>query len=195
MAAVDPQDNEDIRTVLAGDPAAFQGLLSRHGQAVHDLARRILRDAHEAEDATQQVFLNAFKALARFDPQRPFRHWILRITTNWCRNRLARKRVRRHLLEPVGGDEERMPDPEAPPLDTQDPLVRARLEEALGELPEKYRTVMVLRYVHDLPLVDIASITETSMATLKTHLHRGRARLRALLEPPETDAATDGMEN
>ncbi len=82
MAEVDARDVEDVERALAGDPQAYRGLFERHGKRVHDVARRMLRDAGAAEDVTQQAFLNAWKALERFDTARPFRHWILRIATN-----------------------------------------------------------------------------------------------------------------
>jgi RNA polymerase sigma-70 factor, ECF subfamily len=191
----DAQDAEDIRRVLAGDPAAFAGLIARHGRRVHDLARRMLRDAHEAEDVAQQAFLNAFRALARFDLARPFRHWLMRITSNLCRNRIAARQVRAHELAPTGGPEH-PPDP----ADGRGPAPRAlprgddRIRRAIDALPERYRLPVILRYVHELPLEAIAEITEVPVATVKTHLHRGRAALRELLAEPETGPSGGGME-
>ena len=167
--------------MLAGDRCAFDGLVARHGRRVYDVARRILRDPHEAEDAAQHAFLNAFKALERFDTTRPFRNWVLRITTNLCRNRLAARKVRAHELRPVGGDD---PLPQ-PPAEGAPPAVApedaAALEAAIGALPERYRTAVILRHVHGLALEEIAQITGTPVATVKTHLHRGRSALRSAL--------------
>lgn len=194
----DAEDAQDIRRVLAGDASAFRGLVMRHARRVHDLARRMLRDGHEAEDAAQQAFLNAFKALDRFDLDRPFRHWLLRITSNLCRNRLAARKVRKDLLPPRGGDEPAMPEPSAErrPLDLPSDVDarQARIRDAIEALPERYRLVVVLYYVHDLPVAEVAAITETPPATVKTWLHRGRAALRSLLEPPETPPLPGGTE-
>ena len=188
-------DSEDIGRVLAGDPSAFEGLVARHGRRVYDLARRILRDPHEAEDAAQHAFLNAFKALERFDRSRPFRNWILRITTNLCRNRLAARKVRAHELRPQGG-EDPLPEPEGRPEGAAGlgPEEAASLEAVIGQLPERYRTAVILRHVHGMALDDIAAITQTPVATVKTHLHRGRSALRKLLTPDETDANHPGTE-
>ncbi|MDJ0974201.1 MAG: sigma-70 family RNA polymerase sigma factor [Planctomycetota bacterium] len=195
MARPDPQDTADVQRVLAGDARAFEGLVQRHGRRAYDVARRMLRDPHEAEDAVQHAFLNAYKALARFDTTRPFRHWILRITSNLCRNRIAARKVRGKLLSPTGG-EETPPDPPAGPGRPDDPLAiqgrAADLREAIEALPEKYRLAVVLKYLHELPLEEISRITEVPVATVKTHLHRGRAALRRLLAESETEPEAGG---
>src|SRR5262245_27593156 len=154
----------------------------------------MLRDAAEAEDAVQQAFLNAFRALDRFDPRRPFRHWLLRITSNLCRIRLV---ARRHRPEPSGlgagdrgdtGDDRVLPDPPArsdtaSDADRDSDVARDadRVRLALDALPDTYRLAAVLRYVHGLDLAEIAEITDDPVATVKTHLHRARAVLRESL--------------
>ena len=124
----------------------------------------MLRDAHEAEDAAQHAFLNAFKALERFDLERPFRHWLLRIASNLCRNRIAARQVRKDLLRPVGGEESALPEPPAPrrPLDlpADADLRQGRVREAIEQLPERYRLAVVLFYVHGLAVAEVAEIAE-----------------------------------
>lgn len=187
------RDAADVARARSGDPGGFEALVARYARRVHDLARRILRDAHEAEDATQHAFLKAWQALDRYDPGRPFRHWLLRITTNLCRNRLRARAVRRHELRPRGG-EDPLPEPAAPapapPCEAADP----RLAAAVAALPEPYRTALLLRYQHDLSLEEIAEITATPVATVKTHLHRGRRALARALggETPGAAAGTEG---
>jgi RNA polymerase sigma-70 factor (ECF subfamily) len=141
----------------------------------------MLRDPHEAEDVVQQAFWNAWRARERFDPGRPFRHWILRIATNLCRNRWERRRRR---PEVAGAEADDPPDRSPAPADPHDV---ARVRAALDRLPEVLRLAAVLRYVHDLPLEAIAEVTAEPMGTVKTHLHRARSLLRdALGEGDET---------
>ena len=193
------QDAADIRRVLAGDQGAFAGLVERHARRVHDLARRMLRDAHAAEDVAQHAFLNAYRALPRFDLHRPFRHWLLRITTNLCRNRLAKRR-RRPLAAPGGESDEAAFDPAAPSPDLAAPsdvrIDAERLRDAIERLPDSYRVAVVLHYTQGLSLEEVSEITEVPVATVKTHLHRARAALARLLAPPdggsETSAAGGG---
>ncbi|MFV1959334.1 MAG: RNA polymerase sigma factor, partial [Planctomycetota bacterium] len=168
-------DAFDVRLAQGGDREAFARLVGRHARRVHDLARRMLRDPHEAEDVAQQAFFNAWRALERFDLQRPFRHWLLRITSNLCRNRLA-ARGRRKELRPRGGDEA-VPDVEDPhpPAPRSAPGGPGAVQQAIERLPQRYRLPVILHYVQGLPLQAVAEITERPLATVKTHLHRGRA--------------------
>ncbi len=198
MQERDRLDADDIRRIRAGDSAAFRGLVARHARRVHDLARRMLRDAHEAEDIVQHAFLNAYKALDRFDLERPFRHWLLRIASNLCRNRLAARKARRRTPPPTGGDDP-LPEPAEParplavPSDQEER--REAVRSAIETLPERYRLAVVLFYVHDCSVQEISEIAEAPPATVKTWLHRGRAALRGLLEEPETPPDGGGMED
>lgn len=185
-----PDDDADpIRRVLAGDRDAFGLLVARHGRRVHDLARRMLRDASEADDAVQQAFLNAFRALDRFDPQRPFRHWILRITTNLCRNRLAARRLhpgaRGTAPDEIDPTHLRVAPPSPVREGDDDPQGGERVRAALESLPDTYRLAAVLRYVHGLSVEDIAEVADEPLGTVKTHLFRARAALAVLLAPIE----------
>lgn len=198
-------DADAVAQVLAGDREAFSLLVARYARRVHDLARRMLRDATEAEDVSQHAFMNAFRALPRFDPRRPFRHWLLRITSNLCRNRLAERRRRPvafGLADDQDDGEPRTIDPPARAGDGSgvagtgaggaDPIDTASVRAALEALPDRYRLAAVLRYAHGLSLDEIAEITDEPEATVKTHLHRARAALARLLAPDlAPDLATD----
>jgi RNA polymerase sigma-70 factor (ECF subfamily) len=185
-------DAADARRAQAGDREAFAALVARHTRRVHDLARRMLRDAGEAEDVAQQAFWNAWRALERFDPERPFRNWLLRITTNLCRNRFEARRRRREVRPKGGADP--LPDIEAP--SAQEPAgTPLGVREAVASLPERYRLPIVLHYFHGLALEDVSEVTGVPVATLKTHLHRGRQALRGRLgqgETADTAGGTDG---
>jgi RNA polymerase sigma-70 factor (ECF subfamily) len=195
------RDAETVARVVSGDRGAFAALVARYGRRLHDLALRMLRDAHEAEDVAQQAFLNAYRALPRFDGRRPFRHWLLRIASNLCRNRLAERGRRGRPVSLSSGDDD--PGALAPSLEpaaTLEPVGEAhdlrhdaeRVREAIGLLPEAWRLAVVLRYTQGLSIEEVSEVTETPVATVKTHLHRGRAALRRLVaETPEALGGTD----
>jgi RNA polymerase sigma-70 factor (ECF subfamily) len=187
-------DITDVRAAREGDPDAFAALVRRHGRRVHDVARRMLRDEGEAEDVTQQAFLNAWRALERFDETRPFRNWILRIATNLCRNRFAARR-RRPGERGRGGDDPLPAGGTEPAELPLPPSTRGRLREAVASLPEHYRLAVVLHHVHGLLLEDVSEIAAIPVATVKTHLFRARALLRRmLLEEGETGGPGGGTE-
>ena len=199
MGAPPDDDVLAIERVLAGDREAFGILVARHGRRVHDLARRMLRDPSEAEDVAQQAFLNAYRALSRFDPRRPFRHWLLRITSNLCRNRLSERRRRPLPFTTLAGtdpadDPPAALDPEAPPLPEpagdEGRLDGERVRAAVASLGEPYRLATVLRYSQGCSLEEISEITGVPVATVKTHLFRARAALAALLLPVAADRET-----
>jgi RNA polymerase sigma-70 factor (ECF subfamily) len=183
-----------VARVLAGDAEAFGVLVARYGRRLHDLARRMLRDAHEAEDVVQHAFLNAYRALARYDGRRPFRHWLLRITTNLCRNRLVSRKThpRARGEDADAPGEDRASPADAPVPDALDPLEGARVREAVERLPDAYRLAVVLRYTHGLSVEEVAEVTGEPVATVKTHLFRARATLRRELSPPDAASETRG---
>jgi RNA polymerase sigma-70 factor (ECF subfamily) len=180
------EDRRDVLAARAGDRDAFARIVRRYTKRIHDLARRMLRDPHEAEDVVQHAFWNAWRALDRFDTERPFRNWMLRIASNLCRNRLA-ARKRRSELPPRGGDD---PLPDVPARPAPPPgsgLSADRVREAIEALPDRYRLPVILHYVQNLPLQAVSEITGAPVATVKTWLHRGRAALRDLLSPETPD--------
>ena len=190
-------DAAAIAKVLAGDREAYGRLVTRYGRRVFDLARRMLGEAHEAEDVVQQAFVNAYRALPRYDPRRPFRHWLLRITSNLCRNRYASAKHRPIALGlPQDEDAPAILEPAAPPipepLTDDDRLDAARVRAAVASLAPPYRLPVVLRYSHGLSLEEISEITGDPVPTVKTHLHRARAALKRLLEAPETPPPNRG---
>lgn len=159
-------------------PVGFADVVREHQDEVFGLALRMLGDRDAAMDVTSTVFLKAYRAFDRYDPARPARHWLLRITVNECisAGRAAmRERARRAPADAaldVAG-REGMPEDEAIRREE-----RERVRQAVAALPELYRTPVVLRYFSGLSLEEIAQLTGRSASTVGVQLLRARALLR-----------------
>jgi RNA polymerase sigma-70 factor (ECF subfamily) len=174
-----------VRRVSAGDQAAFGALVERYSGAVYNQAYRMLGDAHEAEDAVQEVFLRAYHRLDTYDPARRFITWLLTIGSNYCIDRIRRRRHTWLTLDDVAFW---LPSSDAGPERSALRGERRDLvQRALQTLPESYRSVTVLRYWHDLSYQEIATALSLTEATVKTRLHRAR---KMLLDALGDDGAT-----
>jgi RNA polymerase sigma-70 factor (ECF subfamily) len=159
-----------------GDGTALDALVSRHHAAVYAVAYRVLGDPDAAEDAAQETFLKAIRALDGFRAEASFKTWLLRIAANTATS-AGRTRTRRRevALEPTveGG---RSPEREAV-LRTE----AERVEAALAELPEKQRLAVSLRLHEEMTHLEIAEVLGTSEGAARVNYHLGIKRLRERL--------------
>jgi len=190
-----PQDEaEIIRRVLAGDRAAFGVLVERYQDRIYSLACHLVRDVHAAEDLAQEAFVRAFQHLDQFRGQSEFSTWLYRITSNVCWGYL---RGQGRVIPAGAAGEERdeavaaaaRSGPSVEELAEAEEL-KNRLWEAIGRLPEVYRTALVLRYVDDLSYAEMARVLGVPVATVGTRLYRARELLARMLDgvfPEATD--------
>ncbi len=184
-------DNLDTRLVklaLKGDQRAFAEIVDLYKDKIFHLGYRMLSNRHEAEDVVQETFLRVYKSLDRYDPKQKFSTWIYRIATNLCIDRL-RKRKPSFSLDAELNDQdsadgyalipgdERTPESEYLLTETQQ-----LIHQAIDSLPDKYKTVMILRYLQELSLQEISDVMDMPVTTIKTRVHRGREFLRKKLE-------------
>lgn len=172
-----------VARARAGDRTAFAQLMEHYQSACYGLAWRLIGDAEQAADATQDAFIHAYGAIARFRGG-IFRSWLLRITANASYDilRRAQRRPTTALPEPEEGQAE-LPDADAPnPVAeaTRSELYR-QLDRALRLLPEDQRTAVVLCDVYGMDYNEVAEATGSALGTVKSRLHRGRLRLRELM--------------
>lgn len=170
------EDQALISAALAGHGEAFGELVSRYERAVYHLAVRTLRDRTEAEDAAQEAFFRAYRALASFRPGAKFSTWIFTICYRVCCDRLAKSKR-------YSGDE--LPD-RADPAAGPEALAEAqdealRLRGAIEALPEKYRAVITLYHLQGKQYEEIATVLNLPLGTVKTHLFRAKEQLRKAL--------------
>lgn len=164
-----------IRRCVAGDRDAYEPLVQRYGGLVWSLALHHLQDREEAADVVQEVFLKAYAALDRFQPEYPFKAWIARITLNHCIN-LNRKR--KWPVTPIEDAAEQLPTtlglPEKQLLDSER---RDEVFLAVEKLPDMYRIPIVLFHQHELSYEDICRVLGLPMTIVKNRLYRARKLL------------------
>jgi RNA polymerase sigma-70 factor (ECF subfamily) len=165
-------------------------LVTRHQRYVYNLAYRLLRDAQEAEDLSQEAFLRAWRGMSGFRGAdtggAKFTTWLYRIVTNLCYNRLPG--LRRQLAQADAEALERVAASEVhtPRVRVEVGERQARVQAAIDALPDKYRLVVTLYYLQGQSYQEIAATLGLPMGTVKTHLYRARARLKGLLAEGRT---------
>lgn len=191
----DASDGDLVARAAAGDGAAFEVLMRRHNQRLFRTARGILRDDAEAEDALQEAYLRAWRALGSFRAESRLSTWLVRIVTNEALGRLRRTSAPTIPLEaaitsPDSGTQAALTDapdhgPEQTALRSQ---ARATMEAHIDMLPDAYRTVFVLRGVEGMSVEEVAQALDMPQATVRTRFFRARGLLRRSLAS-EMDAA------
>ncbi|HMJ59137.1 MAG TPA: RNA polymerase sigma factor [Gemmatimonadales bacterium] len=166
-----------VAQTLAGERAAFGVLVERYAPQARRVARAVLGDPDEADDAAQDGFLSALVKLGQYDARRPFGPWLMRIVANAATDRRRRRQVRRvEPLDPglVGGG----PRPDADAVRNE---LGERLRAALAELPPRRRTAVVLFDVEGYSHAEIAGMLGIPEGTVRSEVFHARRRLRALL--------------
>ena len=166
-----------VRRVLDGDSHAFTTLVDRHAAACLRFATRMLGDRADAEDATQETLLRAYRALARYEDREAFRTWLFTILVNRCRTAAAR-RARRGRLFVV--DEEAM-GAAAVSSGASSVEWRAEIGRALDALEPEQREAFLLKHVEQLGYDEMAEITGAGVSALKMRVKRACERLQQLL--------------
>jgi RNA polymerase sigma-70 factor (ECF subfamily) len=190
-AAIASDDDRSIaRAVLAGERDAFRAIVDREGPIVVRACARIVGDRAEAEDLAQEAFVIAFRSLPTWRGDGPLGAWITRIAVRLALRHAARRKSVA-WLDPFAAETASPTAAEGVHLgsaETPDPALWAiraerdtELRRAVANLAEPYREVVALRFFGEQSLQEIAATTSRPLGTVKTHLHRGLARLREAL--------------
>ncbi len=184
---VEPSDEDWVAAALDGDPDAFGHLMARWQRPVYRAIWRIVGQAQDAEDLTQETFLRAYAALAHFDPRYRFGGWVLRIATNLSlnfRRRRGRETVQGGSIEEADAFFERRPDDDAasPERQASSGAQAEQLWRAVEALPDDFRVVVTLRHVIELSYEEIAATLDLPMGTVKSRLARARRQLLDAVE-------------
>ena len=178
---------EIITLVLAGNDAAFEGIMRRYNRLLYRLARSIVQSDQDAEDVVQDSYVRAYFSLSQFHGPGGFPSWISRIAINEALSRLRKRRpTHDHSVnaEELPNDSGHRPDKAAMSQDTL-----TLIESALDTLPQDFRLVFMLRAVEELSVNETAEILGINPATVKTRFYRARRLMRKTLTRRIGDAA------
>ncbi|GMK43951.1 ECF RNA polymerase sigma factor SigW [Paenibacillus glycanilyticus] len=168
--------SEELKSIIlqakSGDQEAYATLVKRYKGHVYRHALGMLGDRMDAEDAAQEAFIKAFYSLSSLDSAYAFSSWILRITSNLCKDRL-KKRAKALEQELKEGHNEDIADPHMP-----DALEKVSLADGLGRISADHREVLLLHEVQGYSYEEIAAILEVPIGTVKSRLFAARINLR-----------------
>ncbi len=174
------EDERLLEAFRRGEESAFTALVIKYREAVYRLARRMLGNHEDAADATQEVFVRAFRALARFDGRSKLSTWLYRVTVNLCLDVRARV-ARAPLLDDDGPTTET-----AAEVDLEEEAAAREtgrlVRRAIAALPPRQRAMVTLRVYHDLPYQEIARIMGCSEGTVKATMFAALRKLRRALD-------------
>lgn len=183
-----PSDDADLTLVerfARGDSAAYDEIVRKYQPRIAGLAYRLLGWRDDVEDVVQEVFLAALKALPRFRGQAGLSTWLTRITINKCRSSRRRRMLslRRWISWTAGRGEPEAASAEGSAADrpTLDHEKFERVRQAISRLPARYREAIVLRYLEQMSVEEVAEAMSARPETIQVLLHRARNRLRGAL--------------
>lgn len=182
------EERELIQRAKSGDQAAYSALVKMHQGVAFRTAYVVTGGADDAEDAAQEAFLKAYRALPRFRDEAAFRPWLLAIVVNEARNRLRSAARRGGLSIRVAsgsGPGDEAPSPEAAAISAEE---SAHVLDAVNKLEPNDRLVIALRYWMEQSEKEMAEILKCRPGTVKSRLSRATAKLRRLMSEEAADA-------
>lgn len=186
-----------IAELQAGSEEAYAWLIAHYHQPIFSLLARAVRDRADAADLTQEVFVKIFRGIGSFHGESSLRTWIYRIALHeasnqrrwWVRHRQQEVPIEQETMETSCGTPVRLKDLLVDPAESPYDLAlheetRQRVEEALNQVPEPFRTTLILRDIEGFVYEEVAEMQGVNLGTVKSRLVRGRAALKALLTAP-----------
>jgi len=197
-----------IEDLQAGSEEAFAWLIARYHQPIFSLLARTVQDSGDAADLTQEVFVKVFRGVGGFHGESSLRTWMYRIALReasnqrrwWMRHRQAEIPIEQEISESESGQPRRLMDSLVDPGESPFEMAaheenRARIEAALSQVPEPFRTTLILRDIEGFVYEEVAEIQGVNLGTVKSRLVRGRAALKAILmAPAERDGSPECAE-
>ncbi len=172
-------DTQIIHNILAGNTRDFEILVNRHKALAFTIAYRLLNNREDAEEATQDAFIKAFRALAGFRKESVFSTWLYRIVYNTA---ISMKRTRKSIFQNIEDIPDINENPDIPKYDFDAIAERNRIfERAMSRIPEDERVLITLYYLNESGIDEIHEITGLSKSNVKVKLFRARKKLQELV--------------
>jgi RNA polymerase sigma-70 factor (ECF subfamily) len=194
-----------IAELRAGSEEAFAWLIARYHQPIYSLLARMVQDRSEAADLTQEVFVKVFRGVGNFHGESTLRTWIYRIALReasnqrrwWMRHKQREIAIEQVMSESECGTPVRLKEMLVDPAESPYELAvhaenRERVEAALKQVPEPFRTTLILRDIEGFVYEEVAEIQGINLGTVKSRLVRGRAALKAILTAPAAGTCPTG---
>ena len=176
-------DNELVKRVCMGETQLFRLLIERHQQHIFNLCYRMLRQFEDADDATQDTFLKAYRSLKQFRGDARLKTWLCRIARNECLNRLRHEDMASLDQQLTTDYSFQIADLTPSPLELiERQEIQSIVHEAINKLPHRYRLVITLFHLNGLSYEEISQVMEIPLGTVKTHIFRARELLKSKLQ-------------
>ena len=186
-----------VQELRAGSEEAFAWLIQRYHQPIYSLLARTVHDRSDAADLTQEVFVKVFRGVGGFHGESSLRTWMYRIALReasnqrrwWMRHKQQEVPIEQDMMESESGQpvrlKEMLVDPSESPYEMAvHEETKARVEMALSQVPEPFRTTLILRDIEGFVYEEVAEMQGVNLGTVKSRLVRGRAALKAILMAP-----------
>ena len=176
-------DNAIIKLILGGKKKSYKTIVDRYQRSAFFFARGMIGNSDDAYDLSQEAFVRAYNNLNEFDPIYPFKVWFYKILSNLCKNYLRQRKSRESVVTST-----EMTDIASAPKSARPDVVYEKSEtqqivwEAIGELPEKFKEIIILNHFQDMSYEQIASILDMPRGSVMSRLYYARQNLRGILE-------------
>jgi RNA polymerase sigma-70 factor (ECF subfamily) len=189
--SLQPEEQKWLALAVQGDAPAFSKLVEMYSKPVFNLCYRMLGNPQDAEDASQEAFIRAFRSIRRYDPDRKFLTWLLSIAANYCIDQHRRVKPAFIGLDEAPGSQlaERRPGPELSAIQREQ---RDDVQAILNNLEARDRAAIILYYWHEYSYDEIASQLKLSESALKSRLHRARKQLAEVWKRSEKKSVYTG---
>jgi len=172
-----------VQKCLEGDRGAFAEIVRRYQKQIYSLAYRLTNHMEDAQDLAQEIFIKLYQVLDKYDTQKPFFPWMYKVATNVCYTLLRKRPADEVPLEkviefgPIVLQSQNQPEERYEAKEMQ-----LLVQQAIAQLPEKYRIPLVLRYLEEFSYRQIAEIMDLPLTTIETRLYQGKALLQKRLD-------------